>query len=153
MLNEKKVKYMTKAATFETGEKRKDLKISGYFRNDYIGLGLLRSLAAYTMAFVMIVGIWFVSDLEKMLNRIVDSQNMVQYGVIFGILYGAGLFLYEVIAYWYYSKQYQSARSNTAEYTELLKKIEKIYEDPMDTVPVSEEEIQEGDEHYDDFRI
>ena len=38
MINEEKVIMMTKLASYESGEGKKDISILNYFRNDYIGL-------------------------------------------------------------------------------------------------------------------
>ena len=38
MLNEQKIKKMRKLATYESGKGRKQLRISKYYRSDYIGL-------------------------------------------------------------------------------------------------------------------
>mgnify|MGYP003303337420 CR=1 FL=1 len=52
MLNEEKVRHMTKAAAYENGPEKKNIGISDYFRGDYLGLQLVKSGIAYTFAFV-----------------------------------------------------------------------------------------------------
>ena len=42
MINEEKVKIMTKLAMYEQGKGRKYLPVSKYYRSDYIGLALIK---------------------------------------------------------------------------------------------------------------
>ena len=58
MLNEEKVKHMTKAAAYENGPEKKNIGISDYFRGDYLGLQLVKSGIAYTVAFVILIAMW-----------------------------------------------------------------------------------------------
>lgn len=52
MLNEEKVIMMTKLAAFEKREGKKNLSIVNYFRNDYIGFQVLKSVIASTISFL-----------------------------------------------------------------------------------------------------
>ena len=54
MLNEEKVKSMTKAAAYEKGPEKKNIEIGSYFRGDYLGLHMVKSALAYTLAFLII---------------------------------------------------------------------------------------------------
>lgn len=43
MLNNQKIKKMHKLAVYESGEGKKHLAISNYYRSDYIGLALIKN--------------------------------------------------------------------------------------------------------------
>lgn len=43
MINEEKVKIMTKIAMYEQGKGRRYLPVSKYYRSDYIGLALIKN--------------------------------------------------------------------------------------------------------------
>lgn len=45
MINEEKVKIMTKLAMYEQGRGRKHLPVSRYYRSDYIGLALIKNFS------------------------------------------------------------------------------------------------------------
>ena len=49
MINEEKIKVMTKIAMYEQGEGRKYLPISKYYRSDYIGLALIKNFFLVTL--------------------------------------------------------------------------------------------------------
>ena len=49
MINEEKVKIMTKIAMYEQGKGRKYLPVSKYYRSDYIGLALIKNFFLVTI--------------------------------------------------------------------------------------------------------
>ena len=50
MINEEKVILMTKLASYETHEGKKDMTVVHYFRGDYIGFQVLKSVIAATIS-------------------------------------------------------------------------------------------------------
>ena len=51
MINEEKVKIMTKLAMYEQGKGRKYLPVSKYYRSDYIGLALIKNFFLVTIGY------------------------------------------------------------------------------------------------------
>ena len=54
MLNENKVKMMTKMAIYEKNEGRKMLRTAKYFKGDFIAFGILKTLITTTFAFMIV---------------------------------------------------------------------------------------------------
>ena len=54
VLNENKVKMMTKMAIYEKNEGRKMLRTAKYFKGDFIAFGILKTLITTTFAFMAI---------------------------------------------------------------------------------------------------
>ena len=54
MLNEERIKLMTKMAAYEADEGKKNVTIGNYFRGDYIGLQVIKSIISATIAFVIV---------------------------------------------------------------------------------------------------
>ena len=128
MINEEKVKYMTKAAAYENGPEKKNIRIDGYFRGDYLGLQMVKSAIAYTIAFCVIVMLWAMGRMEELLLKISQAvylENMIK---ILVILFVCGLILYEIAVYLYYSRKYQSAKQSVKGFYANLKRIHKFYE-------------------------
>ena len=59
LLNENKVKMMTKMAIYEKNEGRRMLRTAKYFKGDYVAFGILKTLITTTFAFA-IVAIMYV---------------------------------------------------------------------------------------------
>ena len=128
MLNEEKVKYMTKAAAYETGPEKKNIKIDSYFRGDYLGLQLVKSGFAYTAAFCIITALGIMSRAEEILLQISQASYLNKIIKILVIVYAAGLLMYEAAVYVYYSKKYQRAKESVKGFHGHLKRIHKFYE-------------------------
>ena len=58
MLNEERIKLMTKMAAYEADEGKKNVAIGNYFRGDYIGLQVIKSIISATIAFVIVFGLF-----------------------------------------------------------------------------------------------
>ena len=56
MLDEKKIRLMTELAKYEKKHGKEDLRISRYYRSDYLGLALLRIFSW------PVSDIWWFSD-------------------------------------------------------------------------------------------
>ena len=128
MLNEEKVKSMTKAAAYENGPKKENLKINQYFRSDYLGLQLIKSLFAYVASFCILVAIWFMLGSEEVLLQVTRGDYLQKILKILLIVFVAGLVLYESAIYIYYSRKYRLTQGSLEGYQGYLKKIGKFYE-------------------------
>ena len=58
MVNEEKVILMTKLASYESHEGKKDIPIINYFKGDYIGFQVLKSVIAGTLSFFALFGVY-----------------------------------------------------------------------------------------------
>ena len=70
MLNEERVVLMTKMASYETHEGKKCLAIGSYFRSDYIGWQVLKSIISATIAFVVVFAMYIFYDFEVFMTDI-----------------------------------------------------------------------------------
>ena len=144
MLNEEKVKSMTKAAAYEKGPEKKNIEIGSYFRGDYLGLHMVKSALAYTLAFAIIVAMWSAGQLEEMMLMISRPNYLKNIIKVAAIAYVSGLAVYECIVYAFYSYRYRLAKKSLRGYDSHLKKIHKFYETQESTDEL--EEVQLLDE-------
>lgn len=141
MLNEEKIKSMTKAAAYERGPEKKNIEITTYFRTDYMGLQLMKAGISYAVAFCLIVIIWGMTGTEELMLQLTHADYVQHLLKILAILFAAGLVIYEVAVYIYYSWKYQRALTSVEKFQSHLKKINKFYE----TQESADEEIKEMD--------
>ena len=128
MLNEEKVKHMTKAAAYENGPEKKNIEISDYFRGDYLGLQLVKSGIAYTIAFLIMLVMWAMGRMEElmlMISRPEYFENLIKMLVV---LYISGLVVYEIAVYVSYSAKFRHAKNSIKGYHTYLNNIHKFYE-------------------------
>ena len=70
MLNEERIKLMTKMACYEANEGKKNVAIGNYFRGDYIGLQVIKSILSATIAFVILFAMFIFYDFEIFMTDI-----------------------------------------------------------------------------------
>ena len=93
MLDEKKVKLMTKIAIYEKNE-GKDMKIaSKSFKVDYVTLNMLYTGITTTIGYVLMVVLYVFSNLENLLVNVSETdfpkllENIATYYVVIMILF------------------------------------------------------------------
>lgn len=126
MLNEERVILMTKMASYEKNEGKKNLEISNYFRSDYIGIQVLKSLLSATIAFVIGFALYILYDFEGFMQNfykmdlISFAKNALMYYVLVVVVYG-------FISYLVYSYRYTKAKKSLKRYYNNLKKLNTLY--------------------------
>ena len=111
MLNEEKIKLMTRMAAYEENEGKRSMQIGNYFRSDYIGLQVMKSVISATIAFAIVIAMYIFYDFESVMKEIyqVDllatgKQILIAYVVFVGI--------YAVITYIIYAYRYTKAKKS-----------------------------------------
>ena len=70
MLNEERIILMTQMASYEANEGKKNVAIGSYFRSDYIGWQVLKSIISATIAFVVVFAMYIFYDFEIFMMEI-----------------------------------------------------------------------------------
>ena len=126
MINEEKVKIMTKIAMYEQGKGRKYLPVSKYYRSDYIGLALIKNFFLVTIGYIMAVAAVAVYFGEYLMENL-HKMNLVSMGVYIIVGYVATLVGYSILTYIQYSVKYYKAKKSVKEYYIQLTELSKIY--------------------------
>ena len=79
MINEQRVKLMTRMAAYEQDEYKKNIKITGFFRSDYIGFQLLKSIVANTIAFAILFCLYILHVTLPTIYHL-TAQNLCPHG-------------------------------------------------------------------------
>lgn len=127
MINEEKVILMTKLASYESGKGKKDINILNYFRGDYIGFQVLKSVIAATVSFLAVLAVYAFYNFEILLQD-VYKMDLLSYGKTIIILYLCVVGTYGVIAYVIYASRYSRAKKSLKVYYANLKKLSGMYD-------------------------
>ena len=127
MLNEEKIRLMTKAAAYEVHEGKRTIPINKYFRGDYISLNLIWSWVSYTLAFALCAGLWGVYEMEYLMGNL-HKMDLAAFAKQVVTIYVVGLAVYLIITYIVYSWRYMKNRKSLAGYYQILKHISAIYD-------------------------
>lgn len=128
MLDNKKIKIMTKLAAFEQGKGREDIKISKYYKTDYIRYQVIKTAVSVTLGYLMMVLLVGLYNAEDLINRIV-TLNFVRIGQYLLGFYIIIMAVYLTGAFIGYSIKYDYSRKNLSKYYKSLKKLSKLYQD------------------------
>jgi hypothetical protein len=127
MLNEDRIKLMTKLAAYENREGRNEIPISKFYRIDYVSLNILKTVISTTIAFCLIVAMcvlykaeYFMANIHKM-DLLLLGKFVFKYYVIF-------LLVNLVIAFFVYTIKYKNAKAGVRQYYGQLKRLSKLYD-------------------------
>lgn len=118
---------MTRMAAYEENEGKKYMSIGSYFRSDYMGLQVIKSVICSTLAFLIIVGLYVYYHFETLMQDIYKmdlmkvGKDLLLYYVIFVAAYG-------LITYIVYSYRYSRAKRSLKRYYRHLKQLSAIYD-------------------------
>ena len=127
MLNEERIKLMTKMAAYEADEGKKNVPIGNYFRGDYIGLQVIKSIISATIAFVIVFGLFVFYDFEVFMSDIY-KMDLLGFGRTVITAYLIFVAVYALISYMIYTYRYAKARKSLKMYYNNLKKLAYLYD-------------------------
>ena len=132
MLNEERVKQMTKIAMFEQREKRDILPMMHYGKRDYLALHLILCFLAGTVFYLLLYGgivmllIWFVIPNLSTMTLIL--------GAVLGILgYIVYLYIYLRLMYQKAQKRYREGRQKIKKLAAEYRVLEEMYQQEEET--------------------
>lgn len=127
MLNEERIKLMTKLAKYEANEGKRNVQIGNYFRSDYITLQVIKSIISATIAFVVVFGMYLLYDFERLMSDIYKIE-LLDAGKKILMAYVIFVAVYSIIAYLVYTYRYTKARKGLKKYYNNLKRLAYLYE-------------------------
>lgn len=127
MLNEERIKLMTKMASYEANEGKRNVEIGSYFRGDYIGLQVIKSIISATIAFFIVFGLFIFYDFEVFMADIY-KMDLLDFAKNTLIAYVVFVAIYALVSYFVYTYRYTKARKSLKMYYNNLKKLAYLYD-------------------------
>ncbi len=126
MLNKERVILMTRMASYEQNEGKKNMRRGNYFRSDYILVEVLKAVISATIAFVLIFALYILYDLENFMANIYKI-DLLSFGL--GILkyYIVTVVTYGALAYIWFTIRYAKTKKSLRLYKHNLKKLSSLY--------------------------
>ena len=126
MLNEERIILMTKMASYEEREGKKNVAIGKYFRGDYIAIQINKKGFCATIAFVIVFALYILYDFENFMLDLY-KMDLISFAQNILIYYGVTVVIYGVISYLIYSYRYAKAKKSLKCYYHNLKKLNSLY--------------------------
>lgn len=127
MLNENKVKLMTKMAIYEKNEGKKMLRTARFFKTDYVSLGVLKTVISSSIAFVLIALMFLIGNVQNFASTVDGAMDYTLIGGKFVGYYVGFVVLCCVITGIVYAYQYDESRKELKKYFTRLVKLEHFY--------------------------
>lgn len=126
MLNEEKIGLMTKLALYEQGEGKEAIESSKYNKKDYVSLKMINTAITITIAYIMIVALWILREIEYVVDELVNI-NLVNIGIMLLVLYLIVFIIYMLVSYVIYSMKYIKMQEMNKKYSDGLKELYLMY--------------------------
>ncbi len=125
MVDEERLKLMTRMASFEDNEGKKTIPVCEFFRSDYVGFHMLLTAVFVTLAFAIMAGINIFCGIEAFLADFYRT-DFISMGreLLRKYLYLLGAYM--LISFLVYSWRYTKARKSNRTYQKALKKLNQM---------------------------
>jgi len=126
MLNNQKIKIMTKLAMYEQGDGKKDIKTSYFYKMDYIRYNILKTIVSITIGYILLVSLFAVYNMEYLINK-ATQLNYKQIGTNLLVLYIVIVTAYIICTILISSVRFKNSRKSLVKYNKDLKELREIY--------------------------
>ena len=126
MLNNDKIRLMTKLAVYENKEGKEDIRLSKYYKTDYVRYQVIKSIIGATFGYALILVLIVLYRSEYIIKNAItlDYKTIGTYILGIYIMIAAVYGLASIVIY---SIKYDLSRKKLGRYFKLLKRLSKIY--------------------------
>ena len=126
MIHEERVILMTQLQAYEDCGGKKDIAIASYFRGDYLGSQMLKSVISVTTAAAIGYAGYVFYNLESFMKDLYQT-DWIEYVSILLTRYLVLVIGYALITYLIYAYRYAKAKKNLKKYYGGLRKLSAMY--------------------------
>lgn len=127
MIDEERIKLMTRMASYEKEEHKKNKAIISFFKSDYVSLQMVETTVASTIAFAVIFALYVLYDFDLFMKEIY-KMDMFGFVKIVLVIYAVFMLISLVVTYVLSMYRYNRAMQCTKRYHSDLKKMSRIYD-------------------------
>ena len=152
MLNEEKVKVMTRLAIYEKRKGKEEVPVSQYYKSDYVKYNVLKTAVSVTIAYWMVVALVVAVRVEELLGQLNSlAYKEIAWRLMAGYL--ACLMVYLLIARFLYAYRYEKIRPHIIIYNHYLKKLKELHEKRTNDMPRNyrEKGVINGNDEFVDY--
>lgn len=147
MLNNRKIRLMTKLAIYEKEDGKEDIRLGKYYRLDYVRYQMLKTLVAVTFGYLILVLLTILYNAEYLIAEAVK----LDYAAIGRTMLGIYLMLVLVfvgLAGIGYTVKYNRSRKKLAKYYQMLKRLRTMYKEEKDLTMMTGEMADGSEEDF-----
>lgn len=145
MIDEERVREMTKLAAYEVHDGKKYHQITRFFRGDFVGRHLLKGFFCATAAYGLLLAVWGVYHMDELLENL-DTMDLVQFGISVLVKYLIFLIVYLIAVDIYANMFYAAGRRSLRRHQRRLKYLTRLYEEQEERKVPNRFDPEEEDE-------
>lgn len=126
MIDERRVKLMTKMSIYEKTEGKRELPLAAYYKSDYVNFNTIKTLLYVFVGFVLMIGIYLACHIEQVF-RWLNDLDIKQFGIRVGVATLLVLVFYYILCRVVYTIRYNRATKGIKEYNRNLKRLSFLY--------------------------
>lgn len=138
MLNNHKIRLMTKLSIYEKEDGKEDIRLGRYYRVDYVRYQLLKTIVAVTFGYLILVFLTAVYNAEYLIAEAVKLDYATIGKTMLGI-YLILLLVFGGMASVGYTIKYNMSRKKLARYYRMLRKLRVITQEDKNPTAANEE--------------
>ena len=127
MVNVEKVKHQCQIAFYEQKEEKSTRKIGEYYRSDFIGKEVIKSIFTGTIAYVVMAALWVMANMDAVLKS-ANDLSIVWTVCVMLMIYVGFLFVYLLFTYIIYAVRYKKGKARMDVYKGHIKALNQMYE-------------------------
>ena len=126
MLDNRKIRLMTKMAIYEKKYGEEDIKISGYYKKDYSSLNTWITLIWVSAGYLLAAALLVLCGADAILEGLTFLKLLVLIAIAAGA-YFALLIIYGIGSGKFYRRKHTQAKQRVKKYYRDMSRLEKIY--------------------------
>lgn len=127
MVNQERVKQLYKIALYEQTEEKEHRQAGQYYRSDYIGKEVLKSIISGSIAYVIMVLLWAISNWDLVLYQI-NTLEIIDTLIMMIVIYVGFMMIYLFATVVVYYFRYKHSKKRLDAYVEDLKVAHSMFE-------------------------
>lgn len=127
MVNLERVKHQCQIAFYEQKEEKQNRGIGQYYRSDFIGKEIIKSIFTGTIAYGVMAVLWVMANMEAVLDS-VNDLSIVYTVLVMILIYVGFIIVYLFATYILYALRYIKGKKKLEQYKEHLKALNQMYE-------------------------
>lgn len=125
MLDKRRIRLMTKLAAYEQSGAKEDMKVSSYYKKDYIGLKTVIGAIWATIGYGIIAVLVVLCNLDTLLEGL-SMQKLIMLAVAAIGGYAAVLIVYCICAAIFYGAKHRKASLQVKKFYHNLSRLERL---------------------------
>lgn len=126
MLDQNRLRLMTKMAAYESTKGQEDLKISTYYKKDYVSLNVLITVLWVTIGYAMLVALAAFGNMEWIMENLSFDKLIIMAGAVIGA-YLVLVVVCCILAGSFYHRKHSRAKHRVKQYYRDLSRLGKLY--------------------------